>query len=661
MSAPLISVFMPVYNHGPYVEQAIAGVMSQKTQYPFELIICDDFSTDGSREIIDRLAAEHPNIVKSYQPHNTKGVRNMMQGLSLVRGKYVAMCEGDDYWTDPGKLQTQASFLEANPDFTVSTHKVEMVYTDAPCDHEYPRYIYKNCLSDDQRVRDGIFYADEVVDNYYMHTSSMVFRWKFREGLPEYFRMRMLLDHFLLLIHAADGKIKYFDKPMSAWRRHIDGYSYAQLHDKGLFFQKEGNDWLKCYREMDRYFHGRFKYQIRERMLLALRALTDHCMSTGQYEELKRIYEQHWDLVQKPVLENAIITQALQKLYPEKRELFPAWANAVSQNAGIITIPLKPELNLDILSDSENSLWSRWTANGDYSAFASTWGAITAYCYYYGINIIWLPAVCPSYVVETLSQLQYTRRYYPVDAALRIREDFLSIANYNELIVTFDRFGEGVPESLARSLEHRHWIDLRNSPSFSSRAKTTVFDLSYFGAPDGALMIGEGVDRIRPGIATPSATQIPDGFLEGRERELERPLAAGPASKLSLDIIKRTPFDNVVEGRERSFASLMARLKSFAWDTLLSNPWTFPIRIPPGTLTAALIANLVRKGIDARQIWLPEDTKVDCFASHVMGSLAMIPCHHALTGTQIDHLVASVESAFENQNNELKASGRSRQ
>lgn len=661
MSEPLVSVFMPVYNHGKFVGEAIEGVMAQKTDFPLELIICDDFSIDGSREVIDEMALKHPNIVKIYQPHNTRGVRNMMQGLAAVRGKYLAMCEGDDFWTDPEKLQKQVSFLKENPEFTVSTHKVSILYTDAPSNHSFPQYIYKDCTVDEQRVRDGIFYADEIVDNYYMHTSSMVFRWKFREGIPEYFRMRMLLDHFLLLIHAADGKIKYFDTPMSVWRRHVNSYSYAQLHDKGLFFQKEGDDWLKCYREIDSYFHGRFHYQIRERMLLALRALTDHCMSTGQYDQLKELYQKNWDVIRKPVLENEVITKAVRTLFPDKREFHPAWTTALSSESDQISVPMKPELDLELLDVKGESLWEHWTRGREHSDFAGPWSAITAYALYHGLNTIWLPTACPANIIKMFEELQIVRKFYPVGLGLDIDPAFLSLAKKSDLIVTLDWFGKTVSEELSRALHDSHWIDMRRSPDFSPEAKITVFDCSWFGAPDGAIMVGKGMSEIRPALLASPSHPLASNFIEQRERELATQLPGGAASKLSLDIIRRTPVDAILNGRHRHLKRLQEKFGGMAFLEDLDAPWAFPIRTPPGKLVSALVGSLVREGIDARRLWLSNLTAADCFARRIMDTLVMIPCQHGLDEMQMDRLISAMEDVLENRNNALNASGRSRQ
>ena len=109
------------------ISEAIESVLNQETDYILELIICDDASTDGTQDIARRYAEKDSRVVLSLQPTNTKFGKNFVDGCSLIQGKYVAFCEGDDYWTDSGKLQKQVSFLEEHPDFSISAHKVQML------------------------------------------------------------------------------------------------------------------------------------------------------------------------------------------------------------------------------------------------------------------------------------------------------------------------------------------------------------------------------------------------------------------------------------------------------------------------------------------------------------------------------------------------------
>jgi len=123
MNTPLVTIWTTTYNHAPFIRQCLEGILMQKTTFSFELLIHDDASTDETADIIREYEARYPNIVKPiYQTENlfSKGggiTRKFL--LPRSQGKYIAACEGDDYWTDPLKLQKQIEFLESHPDYTI--------------------------------------------------------------------------------------------------------------------------------------------------------------------------------------------------------------------------------------------------------------------------------------------------------------------------------------------------------------------------------------------------------------------------------------------------------------------------------------------------------------------------------------------------------------
>lgn len=127
MSTPLVTIHCLVYNHEPYLRQCLDGFVMQITDFPFEAIVHDDASTDRSAEIIQEYAGKYPDIIKpifeaenQYSKHDGS-IRRIMN--EHTRGKYVAMCEGDDYWIDPYKLQKQVDYLESHPECVYSCHR----------------------------------------------------------------------------------------------------------------------------------------------------------------------------------------------------------------------------------------------------------------------------------------------------------------------------------------------------------------------------------------------------------------------------------------------------------------------------------------------------------------------------------------------------------
>ena len=127
---PLVSVCTLAYNHEPYIRECLDGILMQKTNFAFELLIHDDASTDGTADIIREYEAKYPDIIKPiYQTENqySKGVKiNATIQFPRAKGKYIALCEGDDYWTDPLKLQKQVDFMEANPNCSLCCHHMKV-------------------------------------------------------------------------------------------------------------------------------------------------------------------------------------------------------------------------------------------------------------------------------------------------------------------------------------------------------------------------------------------------------------------------------------------------------------------------------------------------------------------------------------------------------
>lgn len=123
-----VSVIMLTYNHEKYIAKAIEGVLMQQTDFPVELIVANDCSTDGTEEIVERYRQKKPGIVKGYYNKKNLGPRyNFIKAFSYADGDYIAMCEGDDYWTDSSKLQKQVDFLQNNSDYILAFHEIKLI------------------------------------------------------------------------------------------------------------------------------------------------------------------------------------------------------------------------------------------------------------------------------------------------------------------------------------------------------------------------------------------------------------------------------------------------------------------------------------------------------------------------------------------------------
>lgn len=222
-AAPLVSVVSITYNHENFIRDALDGFVAQETSFPFEVIVADDGSTDATQKIIAEYHDRHPDLIRPILRAENIGIHaNLVDALNTARGTYLAMCEGDDYWTDPLKLNKQVEYLESHPDVAVCFHPVRVVW-------------------DDGRVDDVVFppadFDDELtfttlLSKNFIQTNSAVYR-----RLPNYDDVPavMPLDWYLHALHAATGKIAMLPDTMSVYRRHAGGVWADRVIDRPRF------------------------------------------------------------------------------------------------------------------------------------------------------------------------------------------------------------------------------------------------------------------------------------------------------------------------------------------------------------------------------------------------------------------------------------------
>lgn len=219
----MTSICMITYNHAEFISQAVEGILKQETDFLIEFVIGEDCSTDQTREICLKYEQEYPEIVRVLpRTVNLGAASNFIDALSNCKGKYIALCEGDDYWTDPLKLQKQINFLEANPDFAICFHRVNVKYED---DDE------KSYLSNPDQKEITTF--EDLAAGNYIHTPSCVFRNSLFGEFPEWYKDSPVGDYPLHLLNAEHGKIKFFEDVMAVYRVHKGGVWSLQSMEKG--------------------------------------------------------------------------------------------------------------------------------------------------------------------------------------------------------------------------------------------------------------------------------------------------------------------------------------------------------------------------------------------------------------------------------------------
>ena len=232
---PLVSVVMITYNQEKYIKQAIESVLEQQVDFDYEIIIGDDNSTDSTSDILKEYTKKHKNIKVINRKKNIGAIPNFMQTFRQARGKYIALCEGDDFWTDPTKLQRQVDLLEDNEDYALVFHPVRVFFENGKkTDSVHPDF------------KTG-FDLNELLRGNFIQTNSVVYRARSAEeysSLPEDI---IPGDWYLHLFHAKFGKIGFIDRVMSAYRRHEGGVWWNSTEDEGKFWQKHGREHFRFY------------------------------------------------------------------------------------------------------------------------------------------------------------------------------------------------------------------------------------------------------------------------------------------------------------------------------------------------------------------------------------------------------------------------------
>ncbi|NUM41853.1 MAG: glycosyltransferase, partial [Leptospiraceae bacterium] len=239
---PLLSVCFITYNHEKFIRQSLDSVLNQQTNFQFEVVIGEDCSTDKTKEIALEYKEKFPDIIRVLTSDTNIGPqRNVARTLKACLGKYVAGLEGDDYWTDPLKLQKQIDFLEQNPDHVLSFHDVLMVYDNG-----------NQKLSSNKR-QDSISTKDIIRYGRPCHTCSIVFRKpnNIAEDMAGY-QSFLSGDIALMLYLSLQGKFGKVDGVMGVYRLHSEGISRTQQFM---------NNWRDSYVALLEYFDDLTKKQ----------------------------------------------------------------------------------------------------------------------------------------------------------------------------------------------------------------------------------------------------------------------------------------------------------------------------------------------------------------------------------------------------------------
>ena len=267
---------MITYNHEDYISQAIDSVLTQKTNFDFQLIIGEDCSQDKTREIVINYQKKYPQIIRLLLANKNQGMMcNWTNLLQSARGQYLAVLEGDDYWADDHKLQKQVDFLDKHPDYSLCFHSVEAFYQDQP-DQTYlipsktKNFNFKSLLQQNFIAACSVMYRHGLVK------------------IPGWLLSLNIGDWPYHLLYASQGKIGFINQVMARYRRHSNSYC---SQPKVKNFQ----DIIEFYQVIDRHFDHKYHLIIKHMIgkqyyLIAQEQLQDHKIKTAR-ENLNKAYQ----------------------------------------------------------------------------------------------------------------------------------------------------------------------------------------------------------------------------------------------------------------------------------------------------------------------------------------------------------------------------------
>ncbi|WKN45147.1 glycosyltransferase family 2 protein [Tunicatimonas pelagia] len=223
---PKVSVSIITYNHEKYIAQAIDSVLKQRVTFHYEIIIGDDCSSDGTRQILQAYQQKYPDVIQLVlHPHRYQGVPgrlNNITNLYACRGQYVALLDGDDYWISEDKLQQQVDFLDKNHNYALAFHDAvitsdENAFTDYNHSDEF----------DFLKAKESFTHSD-VAERWFMQTSSIMYRNKLLGEFPNWFWNIYSADYVIQLLISQHGKVRYFHNLKSVRRKNQASFSATQ-------------------------------------------------------------------------------------------------------------------------------------------------------------------------------------------------------------------------------------------------------------------------------------------------------------------------------------------------------------------------------------------------------------------------------------------------
>ena len=286
----MVSICCTVFNHEKYLRKCLDGFIEQKTNFKYEVLIHDDASTDSSADIIREYEAKYPDIIKTiYQTENqySKGVKISWNYLyPRAKGKYIALCEGDDYWSSPYKLQLQFNALEKQKKCVFCSHKVRFISEDGkPINQYLPRIIDKSIILNKQNWMRMLSDTNFQTSSYFFRRDAIT---KYIDNIPHFLKNAPVGDIPLMLLLAIHGDCAYIDKEMSCYRRNAVGSWTNSLRNNKNKAEKHENKMIEMLESYNKFSNYIFVCYIND--MISYHRFQLECINNNYKEVFKKKY-----------------------------------------------------------------------------------------------------------------------------------------------------------------------------------------------------------------------------------------------------------------------------------------------------------------------------------------------------------------------------------
>jgi glycosyltransferase involved in cell wall biosynthesis len=288
---PKVSVSLITFNHEKFIAQAIESLLLQEVDFSYEIIIGEDFSSDRTREIVIDYQKQYPDKIRLILPEQNLGCygqKIFVQTLQACRGEYIALLDGDDYWTSPHKLQQQVDYLDNHPECAICFHDVTTIFEDkAELSHTYNNF--------EPQKFSGL---ENILKSNFIPTCSTLYRRGLFDQFPQWYNETVCGDWVLHILNARHGKIGYINKSLAVYRVHSNGIFSSMRKMQQL---KEA---IKCYKLLNEYLNFEYNYIIQSEIIY--RYLI--CLSIYQQEGNLRLQKQYANKLIRTLINHPLIS-----------------------------------------------------------------------------------------------------------------------------------------------------------------------------------------------------------------------------------------------------------------------------------------------------------------------------------------------------------------